>query len=136
MSRKRASLTTLVLLVSACTELIDVEPRSLPDLAVSYTSSWDMCSATELYHSVTVENIGTAPASRFHIDLMGADEMVEGLEVGEQITYPLMDTFYLDIWVDRENEVTESDEQNNSLALFGGTSSRPCYTPTSLGVKP
>src|SRR5688572_7127775 len=99
-----------LLLVSACNELIEFEPRSLPDLAVSYTSSWDMCSATELYHSVTVENIGKAPASRFHIDLMGTDEVVDGLDGGEQITFPLLDMIYLSVTVDSEYEIDESDE--------------------------
>jgi subtilase family serine protease len=125
-------LILLVLLIAGCNELIDLEPRSLPDLALSYKSSWDMCSASELYHSVTVENIGTAPASRFHVDVLGADEVVDGLDVGEAITFPLLDTIYLSVTVDSENEIDESDESSNSLSLFGGTSTRPCFTPTPL----
>jgi subtilase family serine protease len=126
----------IVGVVAACTELIDMQPRDLPDLALSYKSSWDVCSATELYHSVTVENVGTAPAGQFEVDLMGTTEIVNGLDVGEQIVFALMDTMYLDVQVDSKFEITESDESNNWLVLFGGTSSRPCFTPTPTPPAP
>jgi subtilase family serine protease len=103
----------------------------LPDLTISYESEWDECSSTEFFLSITVTNKGSGEAASFLVFAnQGEPLTIDGLAVGESITIDVARTMFLNAIVDVDEMVTELDESNNELTLFGGTGSRPCFTPT------
>jgi subtilase family serine protease len=124
----------LLLTLTACMWW-DVAPTPtdiilLPDLTLTYESRWDACSATEFYESVTLINQGGGDTPPFSVYLNGETVRVNGLAAGESIRYDFNDFLSLNVEIDPDQKITELDESNNSLNVFGGTSSRPCYTPT------
>jgi subtilase family serine protease len=114
------------------------EPSGLPDLTADYESTWDVCSATEFYQAVILTNQGTADAPAFHLVINDSQHpiRVDGLAVGESITFPIDNYLSLTVKIDIDQVVNELDETNNQLNLFGGTSSRPCFTSTPTPTPP
>jgi hypothetical protein len=127
-------------------------PAALPDLAIAYvqitleTGADCNYSSTELGTRVVVENIGTADAGPFAVEVNGSQQTVkDGLAAGQTVTLWFEGYAYggeTTVVVDPAAQVAESDEANNTLSqmvpipTLPATCTPPAATPSETPVPP
>jgi PKD repeat protein len=122
------------LIVASITEFIQVFPTA--------TIKANGCTSTPTWTRgvrVRVQNIGTADAGSFVVDMNSSQQTVSGLAAGQSVTVSFLPApVTRNVTVDITNIVVESDETNNTMTMLvtpgptitGTVPATVCRTPT------